>query len=118
MGGSQLCLGRRITIGTLAALRLSMPPEEFAREFMGWWEDPIKDDEGAVTAAQWAETITTDAPTGVSLALNVAPGHTWSTIMVCGDGVMEMVDRRRGHRVAVRPSAATVRPPQHRGDRA
>lgn len=90
-------LGRRITIGTLAALRRSMPPDEFAREFMGWWEDPLKGDEGAVNAAQWAETITTDAPTGVlSLAIDVAPGHTWSTIMVCGDGVLEMVDRRRG----------------------
>lgn len=90
-------LGRRIKIETIRAERASLPPNEFARERMGWWEDPLTDDEGAVTAAQWAKTITTDAPTGVlSLAIDVAPGHTWSTIMVCGDGVMEMVDRRRG----------------------
>lgn len=33
-------LGRRITEDTLAADRRNMTPAEFARETLGWWEDP------------------------------------------------------------------------------
>lgn len=33
-------LGRRITEETLASDRRSLPPEEFARETLGWWDDP------------------------------------------------------------------------------
>jgi hypothetical protein len=33
-------LGRRITEETLASDRRSLPPPEFARETLGWWEDP------------------------------------------------------------------------------
>lgn len=33
-------LGRRITEETLAADRRTLPPAEFARETLGWWEDP------------------------------------------------------------------------------
>lgn len=33
-------LGRRITEQTLVSDRLTLPPAEFARETLGWWEDP------------------------------------------------------------------------------
>ncbi len=33
-------LGRRISIALLRRFRKAMPPGEFAREFLGWWDDP------------------------------------------------------------------------------
>jgi len=38
---SNPALGRRISEEFVAAERRSLPPEEFARERLGWWEDPI-----------------------------------------------------------------------------
>ena len=89
-------LGRRITTETVRDLRRNMPPEEFAREFMGWWDEPVVADE-ATTAAEWVAATTDDAPTGwLSMAVDVAPAHTWATVVACGNGVLEVVDRRRG----------------------
>jgi hypothetical protein len=33
-------LGRRIKLSIMQDFRRSLPPEEFAREFLSWWEDP------------------------------------------------------------------------------
>lgn len=89
-------LGRRIDLDTLTAFRQAMPPEEFAREFLGWWDEPVAADD-ANTAAEWVGATTQDAPTGVlALAADVAPAHTFASVVVCGDGVLEVVERRRG----------------------
>lgn len=90
-------LGRRIDVESVRDLRAKMPPEEFARELMGWWDDPA-DDTDAATLAEWLAAEDKDAaPTGrLSFAVDAAPAHTYATIVVCGGGVLEVVDRKRG----------------------
>lgn len=34
-------MGRRISVDYISAERRAMPPEEFGRERMGWWDDPL-----------------------------------------------------------------------------
>lgn len=89
--------GKRITVEAILTERESMPPMEFARERLGWWDDPA-DDTDAATLAEWLAAEDTDAePTGrLSFAVDAAPAHTYATIVVCGGGVLEVVDRKRG----------------------
>lgn len=89
-------LGRRIDEEAVLSLRAKMPPEEFARELMGWWDEPVESDD-ATTLAEWLAAKTTAAPQGrLVFAVDVAPAHTHASVVVCGDGVLEVVDRRRG----------------------
>lgn len=89
-------LGRRIKFETIRAERESLPPEEFARERLGWWDEPAATDDD-VDAATWLAAQSDAAPTGdLFMAVDVAPSHVWSSIVACGDGVLEVVDRRRG----------------------
>lgn len=89
-------LGRRIMPDTLAMLRRAMPPSEFAREFLGWWDEAAQADSD-FTVDVWQSAVTLDAPEGrMVLAADTAPSHAWSSIVVCGGGVLELVDRRRG----------------------
>ena len=50
---ANLALGRRIAVDFVAAMRRSLPPEEFAREFLGWWDEPAFGG-GGVAADVWA----------------------------------------------------------------
>lgn len=103
-------IGRRITVETIRAERQSLPPEEFARERMGWWDDP--DALGrAFTAEAWARCrdSRTDPATGLavsqilgvpSVALDVEPDHGRASLVVAGpreDGrrQLEVVDHDR-----------------------
>ena len=89
-------LGRRIMPDTLLALRRKMPPEEFVREFLGWHDEPAKTT-SELTVDRWTSAHTDEAPRGLlRLALDVAPSHGWSSLVLCGGGVLELVDRRRG----------------------
>lgn len=89
-------LNRRIMPATLRMMRRAMPADEFAREFLGWWDEPAKTT-SELTVERWAAAHTTEAPRGsLRLALDVAPSHTWSSLVLCGSGVLELVDRRRG----------------------
>lgn len=61
----------RITLETVAGLRASLPPEQFARECLTWW---VEDSEaGALSTARWAELADPDALRGtpVSFGLDV-----------------------------------------------
>lgn len=91
-------LGRRIEVDKIRDFRAAMTPEEFGREFMGRWEDPIADDGDGITAVVWlACEDASAAPSGpLSWAVDVSPGGTWASVVVCGDGVLELVERRRG----------------------
>jgi len=90
-------LGRRITEDIMLAFRQSgMPPDEFSREFLGWWEDPA-DSTDDLTGAEWAAAETEDGPTGdLVAAADVAPNGVWSSVVVCGAGILELVEHRRG----------------------
>lgn len=48
-------LGRRITVAKLAALRESLPPVEFAREHMGWWEEPSVAELPLISEETWRD---------------------------------------------------------------
>ena len=88
--------GRRITEESLTAFRQALPPEEFAREFLGWWDEPATNDSD-LTAADWVAVETEAGPSGaLFMAVDVAPSHTWASIAACGNGVIELVERRRG----------------------
>lgn len=88
--------GRRIDEQTLAAFRQALPPEEFAREFLGWWDEPATRGDD-LSGAQWVDAETESAPSGdLFFAADVSPNHAWSSIWVCGNGVLELVDRQRG----------------------
>lgn len=89
-------LGRRITVETLENLRRSMPAEEFAREFLGWWEEPAVGGLGFPVEAWEAcanrRAVLVDPPT---IAFDVSPGHASASIVACG-GPLHVVEHGRG----------------------
>ncbi|MFQ6170376.1 hypothetical protein ACK8HX_02115 [Oryzobacter sp. R7] len=90
----------RITIAKLANLRKSMTPEGFARECLGWWDDPTG--ESAITPAVWAENLVDDSRIkgAEHFALEVAPSRSSASIAVAGVGSarhwhVEVTSRKR-----------------------
>lgn len=78
-------LGRRIDVETLADLRQEMPAEEFAREFLGWWEDPAEH-LAAVPPDAWSgcgdpASVIAGSPT---LAIAVTPDRSVASLVVAG----------------------------------
>lgn len=77
----------RITIDYLRAERLALPPEEFARERLGWWDDP---ESGQVTIplAAWLARVDPDSKVaeGASpvFAVDVAPDRRSAAVAVAG----------------------------------
>lgn len=57
--------GRRITKERLVDFREEMPPEEFIREFLGWWDEPGTAD-AAFGPGKW-EACAGDPPQGVPM---------------------------------------------------
>jgi len=97
-------LGTRIAVEHVAAERRALPPDEFARERLGWWDDPQVAD-AVITDAQWAAMC--DPASAVSdgqrlaFAIDVSPDRAWTSVAVAGrrdDGLLhvQLVDRRRG----------------------
>lgn len=77
----------------IRALRQAMPPEEFMRECLGWWDDPLG--EAAISAAIWQSLAESGSKiTGQArCALDVAPGQASAAIAVAGaraDGLMHV----------------------------
>lgn len=73
-----------VTMATLRKMRLGMPPEEFAREYLGWWDDD--DTEAAIDPATWG-TLTVDSSKirgREYFALDVSPKRSWAAITVAG----------------------------------
>lgn len=88
IGRANLALGRRISVEFVQTMRLSMPAEEFAREFLGWWDEPAGDGAG-ITAEQWAACADREAVIAepCALAVDVSPGHLSGAIAVAGGAV-------------------------------
>jgi hypothetical protein len=59
-------LGRRITKERLLDFRQEMPPEEFIREFLGWWDEPGTAD-AAFGPGKW-EACAGDPPSGIPMS--------------------------------------------------
>lgn len=89
-------LEKRISIPYVRAERQNMTPEEYARERMGWWEDPVGDGDD-VPLAEWRDCADdTAAPTEpLVYSVDIAPDHLWSSIVVCG-GPVEVIEHGRG----------------------
>lgn len=89
-------LHRRITVTMLGNFRRALPPEEFAREFLTWWEDPVIGDSG-FPAESWALCADRKAAPAdpVTLAVDVSPNHASAAIVACG-GPVEVLEHRRG----------------------
>lgn len=77
-------LGRRISAARIEAFRRSMPPEEFAREFLSWWDEPAG--AGAMPAEDWtacadASSVLVGRPV---FAIDVSPGSRSAAIVAGG----------------------------------
>jgi len=97
-------IGRRISEEHIAKERQGMPPEEFARERLGWWDAPP--DVGvdpAIDLSLWAQL--TDKRSGpedpVAFGFDVVPDRRAAAICAAGyraDGLihLEVIDARPG----------------------
>lgn len=81
--------GLRVFPETIRNMRQAMPPLEFAREFLVWWEDPPnEDDGGAIDMAKWNRLHNPAAkqPSRATAYVAVAPDRSKATIGVAGQG--------------------------------
>lgn len=68
----------------IADLRAALPPEEFMRECLGWWDEPFGD--SPINERVWATMLDADAVmTTPVVALDVAPDRSWSCIVAAGE---------------------------------
>lgn len=94
-------MGRRISVEHIAAERRALPPEEFARERLGWWEEPASA-VGGLPAALWSSAVLSTPADGAVLgfAVDVMPDSSWSSVARvtghAGGAVVELVAHRRG----------------------
>ena len=82
-------LGKRISVDYLSAERRALPPKEFARERLGWWEDPPALGDGAIIPAEaWTERRDPDSHIVLGERLAFAVDVSWDRsvawIAVCG----------------------------------
>ena len=96
MGLSQPAFGRRITEDSLIAFRQALPPKSSPGSSSAGGTNPPPPTED-LTADQWLAVRSDAEPSGeLSLAVDVGPNQVWSSIVACGGGVIEVIDRRRG----------------------
>lgn len=89
-------MGVRVDEEFIASERLAMEPVEFARERLGWWEDPPEFGVDDVLSG-WHEAVTEAAPSDpVALGVDVSSDGRSAAIVACGGGVVEVVEYRRG----------------------
>lgn len=65
-------LGGRVQVETIRSLRQTMPPAEFAREFLVWWEDPPIEDAAKLFGVHWGQQGVSGATLPTPRALGVA----------------------------------------------
>lgn len=88
---------RRLSVEFVLQERLALSPVEYARERAGIWEDPPTSDTADDVLAGWADARSVREPSG-ALHLGVAVSHDSrsAALVVCGAGVLEVVDYRKG----------------------
>ena len=94
-------MGRRISAERIASERRALPPEEFARERLGWW-DALLAEAATISPGSWEAC---ELPAGeiqaTAIAFDVALDRSRAGIAVCGprhDGrqQIELPDYQRG----------------------
>jgi hypothetical protein len=95
-------LGRRITVEHIRAERRALPPAEFARERLGWWDDP-ETASLVISLSRWAdlEDAGSQIVGDLVFAFDVTPSRDFGSIAVAGrraDGLLhvEVVDVQPG----------------------
>lgn len=91
-------LGGRVQLDTVRSLRQTMPPEEFAREFMVWWD--VVDQREVLFGSSWKSRKTNAAPPAPA-AIGIARGIdlAWTSIGAASTGDVPhlgAVKRERG----------------------
>lgn len=72
-----------LEMAAIANLRRELDPAEFARECLGWWDEPLGD--AAIPESMWTPMLDPKSSTSAPVfALDVAPDRTWSAIVVAG----------------------------------
>lgn len=93
-------LGRRITLAKIENFRRAMPPDEFAREFLTWWEDPVLQEGFPLEDWNACGNRAAELADPVVLAVDVSPNYASAAIVACG-GPVEVVEHRRTARWVV-----------------
>lgn len=94
-------IGRRITVDHIAAERRALPPAEFGRERMGWWDDP-SEDVNPFPAQEWRARVdvTSPRPERPALAIAITRDRSMAAIGSAGvvDGLshVDVLDHRPG----------------------
>lgn len=79
-------LGRRLSVTAIRAERqaLASAPQEFARERLGWWEDPPPATGGALDPQAWADLADEDAPRGTDVLFGLDVAEDRSATLAVG----------------------------------
>lgn len=80
-------LGERIQVNTIRGFRRSMPPEEFLREFMVWWDEPEAGaGKPAIDLKAWGQRANAEAqaPRKAVAVIAVEPDQSSASIGVAG----------------------------------
>jgi hypothetical protein len=87
----------RITMEYLRAERASLPPAEFVRERLGWWDEPTSA-QGGVPLEVWEACARpgVDVPTVRAVAVDVTPEFSHASVAVAGADGVELVAHERG----------------------
>lgn len=92
----------RITEESLADQRAAMPPGEFAREFLSWWDDPVGSKSSGIDPHDWRDCGDADSRRVGAVAMGIAqtPDRSTVSIAVAGrreDGRyhVELIEHRR-----------------------
>jgi hypothetical protein len=87
----------RITLEYVRAERSLMPPEEFVRERLGWWDEPATS-QGGLPAESWEQCLRAGAIVGdvEAIAVDVTPEFSHASVAVAGAGGVELVAHERG----------------------
>lgn len=92
-------LGRRIDVETVRDERLVLSAQEFARERLGWWDDPIGIGR-VIPDAMFARLVRDSAISGaVTVVPEVSMDRSCACVWVCGagpDGVPQVEPAERG----------------------
>jgi hypothetical protein len=73
----------RVTMAMMERMRRMLPPLEFAREFLSWWEDPPNEGTGGMDYKKWKD-LAADAGQRSSpvFAVATAPDQSWCAVAV------------------------------------
>lgn len=87
-------IGRRISLDYISSERRALPPDEFARERLGWWDEPAQVMDGLSVQA-WSELTGTASPgSPLIFGVDAGPGLASASIVSADRACIELVERR------------------------